>query len=58
MIPVIFHRLAKLITVSILKDWGIDSSLSLYCAFKVLWFGKNPLSHVPLYLALSTSSFS
>lgn len=45
MIPVIWHQIAKLITVFILENLGLNSSLSLCDSSLVLTFAMSPLSY-------------
>lgn len=45
MILEIWHRIAKMVTVSVLEDMRLHSSLGLYYTIIVILFGLNPLSY-------------
>lgn len=45
MIPVVWHRVPELITVSILKHFGLYTSLSLYQMIRFMYFGVNLLCY-------------
>lgn len=46
MVLVLWHQEARLVTLSIVENLGLNSSLRLYCVIMVSWLELKRLSHM------------